>query len=146
MKTSLFIFLVLYVLTLTAHQPLSSNKSVDTVFNKAFPDATNIKWYENEGNFVVYFTIVPIHYQLNFNHAADIKQSTRYYEAKYLPPFILTRLAQKFPGPEIENVTEVQDATTTNYMIRLNDKEKIIELKSDASGNFEVHKILKKEK
>lgn len=145
MKTSLFIFLLLYVITLTAHQDKSPDKSVDIVFNKAFPEATNVKWFENEDGFVVYFTISPVHYQLNFNHTADIKQSIRYYKAACLPPFILSRLAQKFPDPEIESITEVQDATSTNYMIRLADKEKIIEIKSDASGNFVLHKVLKKE-
>ena len=145
MKTSLFIFLLLYVVTLTAHQDQTPNKSVDKIFNKAFPDATNVKWFENEDGFIVYFTISPVHYQLNFNHTADIKQSIRYYKAAYLPPYILTRLTQKFPDPEIESVTEVQDVTNTNYMIRLVDKEKIIEIKSDANANFEVYKVLKKE-
>lgn len=145
MKTSLFIFLLLYVVTLTAHQDQTPNKSVDKIFNKAFPDATNVKWFENEDGFIVYFTISPVYYQLNFNHTADIKQSIRYYKAEYLPPYILTRLAQKFPDREIESVTEVQDVTSTNYMIRLVDKEKIIEIKSDANANFEVYKVLKKE-
>ncbi len=145
MKTFLFIYLFLYVVTLTAHQGPSPNPSVDVIFNKAFPDATNVKWFENKDGFVVYFTINPVHYQLSFNHEAEIKQAIRYYNATHLPPYILSRLAQKYPGPQIINVTEIQDASNTSYMIRLKDKEKIIELKSDASGKFEVHKILNKE-
>ena len=144
MKTSLFIFLLLCVSSLTAHQDHLPGKSVDTVFNKAFPDATNLKWFENDDEFVVYFDIDEVHYQLNFNNAADIKQSIRYYKAENLPPYISARVAREFPELEIEGVTEVQAAASIHYMIVLTDKETILKVKSDVSGNFEVKNILNK--
>lgn len=145
MKITIVIFLLLYVITLSAHQDQSPDNSIDTTFKKAFPDATNVKWFENQDGFVVHFTINPVQYRLNFNHDAEIEQSIRYYKAAYLPPYILTRLVQKFPVQEVESVTEVQNPNGISYRIRLNDAKKIIELESDGSGKFEVKNIFKKE-
>ncbi|HUR11257.1 MAG TPA: hypothetical protein VM012_07800, partial [Flavitalea sp.] len=101
----LFLFVLILLCTLfypaESHHLNSTDKQLEALFRKTFPHVTSVKWF-NEGTFrkaVVEKDGMIIH--LLYSDDGTLQRSSRFYLSEQLPPFILSRIYERYPTAEI---------------------------------------------
>lgn len=115
-----------------------------TSFNKAFPQAKNVSWTEDESAYVVYFAKGEEQCRIWYSKEGEILKTIRYYENNLLHPFIRAKVEEKYKDRQIHSVTEVSSTAGTEYFIVLQDDKKWYHVRSDAAGNLALDKKLNK--
>ena len=68
-----------------------------------------------------------------------ILRTTRYYDQKSLPAFLLSKLNKKFSDKKIHLITEVTNEEGMEYYISLYDQKKWYMVKASSNGSLEVY-------
>jgi hypothetical protein len=120
------------------------NETVLKVFRQSFPGASNVSWSEEKDKYLVFFKRNETSYRLIYDKDGSLLTAYKYYGADDLPPFILTRVKNAYPGYTVHGITEVSNNTTMEYHIILETATKLLNLRSDPIGNLEVESRYKK--
>ncbi|MEP6514453.1 MAG: hypothetical protein ABJA79_11320, partial [Parafilimonas sp.] len=113
-------------------------------FNKTFNNTENLKWYENDGSYEARFELDGVKSIVWYNKDGELIRMHRYYNEFRLPPFLLSTIRKKMPNEKIFGVTEVTGKNGVEYYITLETEKHWIQLKADATGEFEVYDKFKK--
>ncbi|MBI1341947.1 MAG: hypothetical protein GC171_03325 [Terrimonas sp.] len=127
-----------------AGDPSNVDEKVLKAFKENFSDVKNPQWYEHDNNFTVRFVRNNIDTRITYNSDANIIRTMRYYEAKYLPAFILGKVTDKYAGKSVFGVTESTTDAGVEYYITLQDDKNWMVVVSDANGSMRVNKKFKK--
>ena len=107
------------------------DKLVQT-FNKAFPNAQQVKWQEEKDMYTVNFYEHSILTKVRYDKAGNFIGSVRYYDGANLPADIQSRLKKNYPDETISVVMEVTSEATLVYYIKLEDAENWTTVKANA--------------
>lgn len=140
MKKLLMFFLVTCcAVTMMANTPVEINEKVKQSFKESFPDAKQVNWYENGDTYHVRFFRNGIDNRVDYDTDGTILATTRYYEGKYLPAFLISKLNKKYSGRKIHLVTELNNQEGLEYHITMHDEKKWYVVKAYPNGVMEVY-------
>ena len=114
------------------------NEQVLSIFNKSYPDAQSVSWAELSNSYQVYFTRKNIAYRLLYDQEGNLALSIKYYNEDNLSPVILNKVRKAYPEFTINSIIEKSTDNSVEYHIILEGKKKLVTLKSDSLGYFEV--------
>ena len=130
--------LMLVVTGFTTTTPDISVKVLEA-FSKTFSNTEDLKWYENENSYEARFnTDDGIKAIVWYDKDGELLKMTRYYSENKLPPFLLLTLKKKMPEAKVFGVTEVTNKAGVEYFITMESEKRWINIKADATGDFEV--------
>lgn len=131
-----------------ASVPAMANDSLSTKlvqkFTFDYPQAENVKTFDNNGGLEVYYTLSDIKCHIWYNADGMLVKSLRYYSEKDLSPYLKSLVQKQFPGQSIFSITELSKNTGLSYYITLEDEKTWTTVKSDALGEMEVTRVLNK--
>ena len=120
------------------------NDEVLKIFSNTYPGATSISWTEQAGNYLVYFKKKDISYRVLYDETGNIVYSIKYYGEDNLSPIILNKVKKGYPVFTIKSVVEKSTENTVEYHVIVEDEKKLISLKADPLGNYEIENTLTK--
>ena len=132
------IVLLFIVASVPAFATDSLSAKVIDRFTIDFPQAENVKWYENGGNIQVYYTAGDISCNIYYNADGEVTRTRRYYQEKDLAPYIRAKVAQAYAGKKIFGITETSTAKGIRYNIKLEDEKSWTEVVSDSNGQLDA--------
>lgn len=110
-------------------------------FNETFPNAANIKWYDDKAGYFVSFIQNGNFEKVLYNKDGDFICSWKYSNGKELSTAIVIELNRKIKNCEINGVTEFATEQNVSYEINLADNKNWYLVKASADG-----KIISQEK
>lgn len=119
-------------------------EKVQQLFKTAFPDATNISWYQHGDYFDVGFEHNNIKCCITYDVNGSIVRASRYYYEKDLPLFIVAKVKNKYPDKKIYGVTEFTTPEEQQYYLILEDDKTWTTISADKCGNLTRLKKLTK--
>jgi len=149
MKKILFLIIVSFVSTgifATPHETIDSSRKIQKVFHQDFPEVTHFKIYTSGDQYRVYFNDDANHSsgRVYYDTDGNILQTYKYYPGEQLPPFIRTKIKEKYDGKNISNVTEITNPDQHYYSIILSDSKQMFIVNADEKGNLQLIKKYKK--
>jgi hypothetical protein len=114
------------------------NEKVMSAFTQSFPQATNVKWYEDKDHYEVYFDKDDIKCRIDYDFDGNVLNTRRDYLEKDLNPFIKTRVLKEYNGKSIYGITEITSADEMYYIIILQDNRHWYHVKSDVTGQMAI--------
>ena len=108
-------------------------------FHAVFGGARQIKWTEYADHDDVSFSQNEVLIKARYDKQGNMISSIRYYKEQRLPLNILCKVKKEYPADKINSVTEETTQTGTTYYIQLKGEKMWTIVKSDESGNFEIH-------
>jgi hypothetical protein len=120
------------------------NEKVLKSFHETFPNASQVNWQEFSDNYIVNFVEGDVRTRINYDKEGNFINATRYYQEQNLPVNILCKLKKRFPDLSVFGVTEMENESTSEYYIKMQDDKSWTTVKSDAAGNLEVVEKYKK--
>ena len=120
------------------------NDEVLKMFSNSYPDAKSISWTEQTGSYLVYFKKKDISYRVLYDEKGNVVYSIKYYGVDNLSPVILNRVKKEYPAFTVNSVVEKSTENQVEYHIIVEDAKKLVSLKADPLGNFEVENTLHK--
>lgn len=128
--------IVLLFLAITAPSFAADSLDVKLVqkFTIEFPNAENVKWFDNNGNLEVYYTNESITCHIWYDAKGNVAKSIRYYSEKDLAPFVKSRIRNAYPGKKIVGITETAKAEHFSFVVSLEDETSWTIVKSDATA------------
>lgn len=109
-------------------------------FSRSFPNASEVKWYEEENGFRVYFKSEKTMVRIWYDREGEVIKSLRHYDKEGLPVFIAAKLEKKFPGRDIKSVTELTTAGGVKFQIILEDDKRYYVVEVDGNGSMWLDK------
>ena len=134
-----------FSVSLFAGNPGDINEKAKQSFKETFPNVKNAEWFDNGNTNLVRFVSDGIDNRIDYNNDGEIVSTTRYYEGKYLPAFIKSRLLKKFRDKKIHLVTELTSQSGMEYHITMYDDKKWIVVKATPNGLMDVYKKYNKQ-
>ncbi|MES2004942.1 MAG: hypothetical protein V4450_10505 [Bacteroidota bacterium] len=122
----------------------SVNEEVLKMFSKTYPDAKSITWSEQKEGYMVYFSKKDVSYRIVYDASGNVVYSIKYYEEDNLSPLLLNKVKKAYADYRIRCVVERTSEEGTDFYITIETDKKLITLKSDMAGNFEVESKLDK--
>lgn len=126
-------------ISLMANKGIEINERVKESFKATFPDASDVKWHDNGSSYLVRFFRNGIDTRVEYDTEGFILRTTRYYDQKNLPAFLLSKLNKKFGDKKIHLITEVTSQEGMEYHISLYDQKKWYMVKASPAGSLEVY-------
>lgn len=120
------------------------NDEVLKIFSNTYPDAKSISWTEQKGSYLVYFKKKDISYRVLYDENGNVVYSIKYYGEDNLSPIILNKVKKEYPAFSINSVVEKSTENMVEYHIIVENEKKLISLKADPLGNYEVENTLNK--
>ncbi|MES2330754.1 MAG: hypothetical protein V4539_14220 [Bacteroidota bacterium] len=114
------------------------NEEVLKIFNRTYPDAKSTMWSEHKQGFMVYFTNKEASYRVVYNLEGNVVLAFKYYGEENLSPVIANKVKKAYPDFKIHSVIEKSSEENVEYHIIIQGPKKLITLKSDSIGTFEV--------
>jgi len=114
------------------------NEEVLKVFTRSYPAAQNITWSSQKTGYLVYFTTKEASYRVTYDIEGNVVVAFKYYGEESLSPVILNKVKKNYPDFKIHSVIEKSSEDEVEYHIIIQGAKKLITLKSDSIGNFEV--------
>jgi hypothetical protein len=114
------------------------NEEVLKMFNKTYPEAQSISWAEQKEGYMVYFTRKDVSYRVMYDQEGNVTTAFKYYGEDNLSPLLLNKVKKAYPEFKIHSVIEKSSETAVEYHIIIEGAKKLITLKSDPLGSFEV--------
>ena len=135
----LFVISCFTIATINANPVIEINEKVKKSFKETFPEAKDVSWYDNGDTYRVVFKRNGIDNRVDYSTDGTVLATTRYYEGKYLPAFLLSRLNKKFADKKIHLVTELNNENGLEYHITLYDAKKWYVVKAYPGGSMYVY-------
>lgn len=140
MKKLIMLFVVVCCsVNLMAHTGIEINEKVEASFKATFPDAKDVKWHDNGDTYLARFFRNGIDTRIQYDKEGAILKTTRYYDQKDLPAFLLSKLNKKFSDKKIHLVTEITSEEGLEYHISLHDQKKWYMVKASPNGSLQVY-------
>ncbi len=114
------------------------NEEVRKVFKNTYPDAQKVSWSEDKNSYMVFFTRNDVSYRVVYDTEGNMLMAFKYYGEDGLPPLVLGKVKKAYPAFSIHSVIEKSSEAAIEYHITLEDSKKLITLKSDPQGSFQV--------
>ncbi len=114
------------------------NEEVLKIFSKTYPDAKSITWSEQKQGYMVYFTKKDASYRVMYDQEGNVVLAFKYYGEENLSPVIANKVKKAYADFKIHSVIEKSSENSVEYHIIIQSSKKLITLKSDSVGNFEV--------
>ena len=143
MKKTFLILVIVCAASVSFANP-SVNEKVLKQFNIVFPSVQNVKWYEFDDFYQVYFDQGDVKCRIKYDLEGHIISTIRYYGESMVSPFLKAKLAQRFPDKKIFGVTELNSDNEITYDFVLEDEKNWMHVKSDAIGQMSVTEKFKK--
>ena len=89
------------------------------LFNETFPNAKNVKWYDNPTGYFAYFTQSGYSEKALYNKRGEFVCSWKYGDEKILPTNIMMALNKKYKGSEILGAIEYTEGENVAYEIKV---------------------------
>ncbi|WP_250630557.1 PepSY-like domain-containing protein [Rhodoflexus caldus] len=136
MKKVAMLLVAVLMSTLTYAQKMEERnipQAVKTAFQKAFPDAKEVKWEKENSFFEANFEVNETDYSVIFDANGNIMETEVEIEPHQLPQNIAHYLAQHYKGQKIKEAAKITDAKgVVTYEAEIKDKDLIF----DEKGNF----------
>ncbi|MFI5156691.1 MAG: hypothetical protein ACHQEM_10920 [Chitinophagales bacterium] len=113
-------------------------------FQESFPNAQQVAWKELPETFVVNFVEDGIRSQIIYEKSGAFLSSTRYYQEKNLPYYLITNIRKKYPDTRIFGVTEIASSSGIEYYLKMEDSKVWFTIKLDSEGNLRLIEKYKK--
>ena len=120
------------------------NERVLQTFKENFPDAEQVIWKEYPETYVVNFVEDGIRSSIIYEKDGGFISSTRYYQEKNLPYYLLVNVRKKYPGKKVYGVTEISTISGIEYFLKMEDANIWITVKVDSEGNLTLVEKYKK--
>lgn len=120
------------------------NQKVLNAFEKTFGKAEQVTWQDVDENYEATFKQNQISYRVMYDADGVMLKSIRYYKGETLPILVQAKLNKKYQGKSVFGVTEVTTENQIDYYIILEDSNTWTHVHSDAYGNLQTEKKLKK--
>jgi hypothetical protein len=114
------------------------NEEVLKVFSKTYPGAQSVTWEDLKDSYKVFFTRNNVSYRIRYDVEGNVILALKYYGEENLSPLILNKVKKAYPKYAIHSVVEESSETSLIYHIILEGEKKLVTLKSDPIGYFEV--------
>jgi len=121
------------------------NEKLLQTFKESFPNAEQVSWKELPETYVVNFVDEGVRNAIIYEKDGTFVSSTRYYQERTLPYYLLINLRKKYPEKKILGITELSTITDIYYYIKMEDKTVITTIKMDAEGNLVLVEKLRKD-
>jgi len=142
------VFALIYSVVIGFSSMAFPNKNVNEkllqTFKESFPNAEQVNWKELNETYVVNFVDDGIRNAIIYEKNGTFVSSTRYYQERTLPYYLLVNIKKRYPEKKILGVTEVATVTDISYYLKLEDKTVITTIKMDSEGNLVMVEKLKK--
>ena len=89
------------------------------LFNETFPDAKNVKWYDNKAGHFVYFTQNGYSERALFSKSGEFVCSWKYGDEKILPTNIMMILNKKYKDANVLGAIEYTEGENLIYEVKL---------------------------
>ena len=120
------------------------NEKLLQSFKENFPKAEQVNWKESQENYLVNFVEYGIRTSIVYDKDGNFISSSRYYQEKNLPYYILINIRKKYPEKKIYGVVEVSTIEAIDYYIKLEDAKVWTTIKMDSEGNLSLVEKLQK--
>lgn len=125
------------------------NEKLIESFKASFPHADQVRWLEENDNFIVSFVEDNVFARAFYNQDGNLFQLIRYYKDSQLPFVVLHTMQKEFPNKKIFGVVEVTTTdlkknVETTYFVKLEEERRWTTVKVDVYGNTVVTERLRK--
>ncbi|MFN8356231.1 MAG: PepSY-like domain-containing protein [Spirosomataceae bacterium] len=136
MRKSLTLLAVMFIVSLASAQKVP-NKEVPTVvkngLQKQFPNAKNVKWEKEDGNYEAGFEINETDYSVLLGATGNIIETETEISIESLPATVKAYLAKHYTKQKIKEAAKIIDAKgTITYEAEVKGKDLLF----DKNGNF----------
>lgn len=114
------------------------NEEVLKVFHNTYPDAKKVSWSEDKDSYMVFFTKNNISFRVIYDTEGNIVMAFKYYGEDNLPPLVLGKVKKAYPDFSVHSVVEKSSEAAIEYHITLENSKKLVTLKADPQGSFQV--------
>ena len=114
------------------------NEKLVQTFRETYPDAVEINWFEFPDSYAVNFKEGAVRAMIEFSKDGTFVKSTRYYQEKNLPYYLIAAIHGKYPAKKIYSVTEISTSDDIDYYIKLEDEKTWMTVKINSDGNIKV--------
>jgi hypothetical protein len=130
--------------TILAAKPPEVNQKVLKAFDETFKNAKDVSWHEFDNFYQVDFKQDEIKTEVRYDSDGNIIGTTRYYFESNLPPHIISKLKNKYPGRSVYGVTEIYTESDLTYYITMEDDKNWYTVKASPLGALEQTDKFKK--
>jgi hypothetical protein len=120
-----------------APSPIEIGEKVLKAFNETFTTAQDVTWHEYETYAQANFRQDDVQVRVQYDENGTLLKTTRYYTEKQLLPNIVAKLKKRYPGKEINGVTETTSESDISFVINLKDDKSWYVVQSDVYGNLQ---------
>lgn len=120
------------------------NEKLLQSFKENFPQAEQVTWKELPLNYEVSFVENGIRTSITYEKDGNFVSSTRYYQERNLPYYLLINIRKKYPEKKIFGVVELSTIEAIDYYIKLEDAKVWTTIKMDSEGNLSLVEKLQK--
>lgn len=138
------LFAAAMLLTLSSFAASRIDEELERKFRESFPAATAVKWFDNKGNFDVFFVLNSIQCRISYTPDGNMVQMRRDYGKEALPLFIAGAVQKKYPGKKIFGVTELTSEEGLQYHIVLEDDQKWYFVEGTSGGDLSITRKMRK--
>jgi hypothetical protein len=131
-----FIIFLAMLFTLAANAtPRVINESIIQNFNKVFPEAQNVKWYNATTYYSVHFNDEEVICTIIYGLDGNVIETYRYYsDVNKLCPFVSSKILSKYRNKSVIGITEIHTASALSYQIILQDEKYMYVVNCDSNG------------
>jgi hypothetical protein len=138
MKKLLYLVALFTGLAATASpKPVDVSEKILKSFKETFTEARDVTWLEYENYTQANFKMDEMDVRAQYSDDGTLLKTFRYYKEKQLLPIIISKLKKRYPGKEIEGVTEMTSDDEISFTINLKDDKNWYIIKSDVYGNLQ---------
>lgn len=128
--------------TLTSNVPLNEiNIHAFRHFRKRWPAVTGETWLKADDGYIVSFTENSLRNQARFDARGSFLYSLKYYAGKNISGDLSILIKRKYPGYDINVVTEITDGEKIFYLVKIENSSSVKTL-SISEGKVEVFEEL----
>ncbi|PWT71989.1 MAG: hypothetical protein C5B59_16805 [Bacteroidetes bacterium] len=113
-------------------------------FKENFPQAEQVYWKESPETYTVNFVENGIRSFIVYGKDGNFVSSTRYYQEKNLPYYLLINIRKKYPEKKIFGVVELSTIEAVDYYVKLEDAKVWTTIRMDSEGNLSLVEKLQK--
>jgi hypothetical protein len=136
------LFILCYSLIIGANASPYNEKNINEKliqsFKESFPDAQEVSWEELSETYVVNFMEDGVRNNIIYLKDGTFLRSSRYYQEKNLPYYLLINIKKKYADKKIFSITEIATISHIEYYIKLEDAKVLITIRVDSDGNLDM--------
>jgi hypothetical protein len=125
MKTSHIILLLIFTLTLSA-QNVVMPSLIKSSFKKAFPDALDLNWAENNGKYEIEFYLGPEMYTAVYDVNGILLETAVIIPDDQIPEKLLSEIARRHPEAGLAYAEKVTTAGVEKFLRVVTESENMV--------------------